>query len=171
MIETSSSLEKIEKMATIGMYDVYGICFIAVFATIVLLWRRRKDRGNVEDGHKSLRFASEKRLYDSIRVRYPDAVSQQRFPWLGRQSLDIYIPSKKTAIEYQGEQHYRSVEIFGGRKQYRRQRNLDRNKKRLCKKHRINLLYFSYKGNAPGRLYWKKIYKSEKELFRKLRWL
>lgn len=151
-----------------SIYLWHVIILVALLS--ILLWRQRKDRGNVEDSHKSLRFVSEKRLYDIIRVRYPDAVSQQKFPWLGRQSLDIYIPSKKTAIEYQGEQHYRPVDIFGGRKQYRRQRKLDRNKKRLCKKHKIKLLYFSYKKDAPDRLHWKKIYKSEKELFRKLRW-
>lgn len=153
------------------MYDFYGICIIAVFSLTVMLWWQRKSHRKFNGGHKQLRFVSEKRLYDAIRARYPDAVSQQRFPWLGRQNLDIYIPSKKTAIEYQGEQHYRPVDIFGGRKQYRRQRKLDKNKKRLCKKHKIKLLYFSYKENAPNRLHWKKIYKSEKELFRKLRWL
>lgn len=152
-------------------YYIYGICILAVFVLIALLWRRRKSSKKAKDAHKSLRFVSEKHLYDIIRVRYPNAVSQQRFPWLGRQSLDIYIPSKKTAIEYQGEQHYRPVDIFGGRKQYRRQRKLDKKKKRLCRRHKIRLLYFSYRQDAPNRLHWKKIYKSEKELFRKLRWM
>lgn len=158
-------------MVTIGMYNIYGIYIIVVFVLSVLLWWRRKRHRDFTGGHKPIRFVSEKRLYEAIRTRYSDAVSQQRFPWLGRQSLDIYIPSKKTAIEYQGEQHYRPVDIFGGRREYRRQMRLDRNKKRLCKKHGVKLLYFSYKENAPDRLHWKKIYKSEKELFRKLRWL
>lgn len=147
----------------------FTIILVALLS--ILLWRRRKCGKKAEDDHKSLRFVSEKRLYDIIRAHYPDAVSQQRFPWLARQSLDTYIPSKKTAIEYQGEQHYRPVNIFGGRKQYRRQRKLDKKKKRLCRRYKIRLLYFSYRQDAPDRLHWKKIYKSEKELFRKLRWM
>lgn len=157
-------------METIGIYSIYGICALAIFLLTGLLLFRKGRRG-LEDCHKPLQFVSEKRLYDTIRAHYPDAVSQQRFPWLGRQSLDIYIPSKKTAIEYQGEQHYRPVDIFGGKKKYRRQRKLDRRKSELCRKHRIRLLYFSYRQDAPNRLHWKKMYKTEKKLLRKLRWL
>ena len=160
-------------------YYIYGICILAVFVLIALLWRRRKSSKKAKDAHKSLRFVSEKHLYDIIRVRYPNAVSNRYHPasdprqaaGLRIAAHSIYIPSKKTAIEYQGEQHYRPVDIFGGRKQYRRQRKLDKKKKRLCRRHKIRLLYFSYRQDAPNRLHWKKIYKSEKELFRKLRWM
>lgn len=45
---------------------------------------------------------SERNLLSVIKSHYSDAVSQKRFDWLGNQSLDIYIPSKNVAIEYQG---------------------------------------------------------------------
>lgn len=38
---------------------------------------------------------------------------QKKFEWLGRQSVDFYLPSYNIAIECQGEQHFNPVD-FGG---------------------------------------------------------
>ena len=73
--------------------------------------RFRRDRSIAEIGRG---WASETALVDLVRSVYSDAVHQWRPPFLGFQSVDIFIPSLNLAIEYQGEQHYRSVEIFGG---------------------------------------------------------
>ena len=48
-------------------------------------------------------------LFHAVRGLYPDTLYQYRPDWLGRQSLDLYIPSLSTAIEYQGVQHYLPV--------------------------------------------------------------
>lgn len=48
-------------------------------------------------------------LFHAVRNRYPDTLYQYRPDWLGRQSLDLYIPSIRTAIEYQGIQHFLPV--------------------------------------------------------------
>ena len=53
-------------------------------------------------------------LFHAVRKRHPDTLYQYRPDWLGRQSLDLYVPSLRTAIEYQGVQHYIPVEFFGG---------------------------------------------------------
>ena len=39
---------------------------------------------------------------------------QKRFIWLGKQSLDFYLPKYNIAIECQGEQHFKPVD-FGGK--------------------------------------------------------
>ena len=39
---------------------------------------------------------------------------QKRFEWLGRQSLDFYLPDYNIAIECQGIQHFESKDFFGG---------------------------------------------------------
>jgi len=69
---------------------------------------------------------------------------QYRPDWLGRQSLDLYIPSLKTAIEYQGIQHYHPVEFFGGQEALAHRQELDQVKKELCEKNRIRLVIWPY---------------------------
>lgn len=74
---------------------------------------------------------------------FSDIVYQYRPNWLEKQSIDIYIPSKKIGIEIQGIQHYESVEFFGGKEQLLRQKELDKKKSILCKKNGIKLFYIN----------------------------
>lgn len=69
---------------------------------------------------------------------------QKRFDWLGKQSLDFYIPSKSIAIECQGEQHYQSVKIFGGFQKFVRQKTLDIQKRKLCTENHVKIIYFTH---------------------------
>ena len=68
---------------------------------------------------------------------------QKRFDWLGKQSLDFYIPKYNIAIECQGRQHYQSVKIFGGEEGFLKRKILDNRKKKLCEEHNIKILYYS----------------------------
>jgi hypothetical protein len=65
---------------------------------------------------------------------------------LKQQRLDIYfeINNKKYGLEYQGEQHYRPIDFFGGKKAFIKRKKLDSLKKRRCKKAKINLIEFKY---------------------------
>ena len=72
---------------------------------------------------------------------------QKRFNWLGRQSLDFYLPDYNVGIECQGRQHFFPVEYFGGDKGFKQTLERDKRKKALCEKHDIKLLYF---GNVPN---------------------
>jgi len=65
-------------------------------------------------------------------------------PFLGRQELDVYIPSLKLGIEYQGRQHYDPVEFFGGEEGLRYRQELDAKKRMLCKENNILLIEFKY---------------------------
>lgn len=69
---------------------------------------------------------------------------QYRPDWLGRQSLDLYIPSLRTAIEYQGIQHYLPVEFFGGEEALLQRQELDEQKKRLCEENGVRLIEWPY---------------------------
>ncbi len=51
----------------------------------------------------------------------------------------------KCLIECQGEQHYRSVDEFGGDRQYKIQRENDNLKREYCRRNNIQLLEISYK--------------------------
>lgn len=65
---------------------------------------------------------------------------QKRFDWLGKQSLDFYLPQYNVGIECQGIQHYKQVPKFGDI-EITKQR--DKRKKQLCEEHNVKLLYFA----------------------------
>lgn len=98
----------------------------------------------LSSGEINPKWKSEYNLYTIAKSLYPDAVYQYRAPWLGAQSLDIYIPSIATGIEYQGQQHYQAVEIFGGQKGLQHRIELDAKKKELCRQNEIKLIEIRY---------------------------
>ena len=58
---------------------------------------------------------------------------QKRFKWLGRQSLDFYLPDYNIAIECQGIQHFKPVD-FGGQGEKSANELFEKNKERDDKK-------------------------------------
>ena len=83
-------------------------------------------------------------MFHAVRKRYPDTLYQYRPDWLGRPSLDLYIPSLQTAIEFQGIQHYHPVEFFGGEEALSLRQELDLQKKQLCEENNVHLVEWSY---------------------------
>ena len=47
-----------------------------------------------------------------------DVIHHGRPDWLGRQHFDIWIPHFKCAIEFQGEQHDKPIDYFGGQEAF-----------------------------------------------------
>jgi hypothetical protein len=88
-------------------------------------------------------WISETLLYYQIRQALPNLEIKQhaRPTWLGKQHLDIFIPDKGIAIEFQGAQHDRPIEFFGGQNSFEKNKKRDERKKRLCKKHGVKLIY------------------------------
>lgn len=91
-----------------------------------------------------LKNTSELTLYKIVHDIFPDAIYQYKAEWLGRQSLDIYIPSRKIAFEYQGEQHYHTINFFGGESAFLQQKQRDDRKKNLCVKQGVKLIEWKY---------------------------
>lgn len=58
--------------------------------------------------------------------------------------FDFYIPSKRTLIEFDGEQHFRPVEHFGGLKSYEQLKINDKIKNDYCEDNYINLIRIRY---------------------------
>ena len=74
--------------------------------------------------------------------------SQKTFDWLigngnGHLMLDFYLPKYNIAIECQGEQHFKSVEFWGGDAAFKIRQKNDKLKYDLCKERGINILYFA----------------------------
>lgn len=73
---------------------------------------------------------------------------QKTFDWLKYKKnlfLDFYCPKYKLAIEVQGDQHYISVERFGGQKDFKIRQKRDKIKKKLCEEHGIKMFYITKK--------------------------
>ena len=71
---------------------------------------------------------------------------QKHFDWLGRQSLDFYLPDYKVGIECQGGQHFFPIDYFGGEDSLIECQKRDKRKFKRCDKHGIKLLYYSNLG-------------------------
>ncbi len=91
-----------------------------------------------------VRWTNEFRLYQFAKIFFHDAVYQYKAEWLGEQSLDIFIPSRKVAIEYQGKQHYESVGHFGGIFALQDNQKRDSAKRKKCEKQGVTLLEWPY---------------------------
>lgn len=83
-------------------------------------------------------------LYKVVKKKYVDCIFQYRDPVLKGQSIDVFIPSLKVGIEYQGLQHYEPVSIFGGEEGFERTKERDKRKLDICCKNDIKLLYWKY---------------------------
>lgn len=89
-------------------------------------------------------WVSEYKLYMLVKIVFPDAVYQFHSEWLENQSLDIYIPSIKCGIEYQGEQHYLPSEYYGGVEKLEEQRRADDLKREKCDDIGVTLIEWKY---------------------------
>lgn len=83
-----------------------------------------------------------KSLLESNNIEY---IPQYKNKWLGKQSLDFYLPKYNIAIECQGVQHFKPIDYFGGKEAFKMTNKRDLVKNKKCKKNGINILYFSNK--------------------------
>ena len=96
------------------------------------------------DGIIKPKWKHELSLFHAVHKKYPDTLYQYRPAWLGRQSLDLYIPSLNTAIEYQGIQHFHPVDFFGGEEDLLARQELDEQKRKLCEENNVRLIEWPY---------------------------
>lgn len=69
---------------------------------------------------------------------------QKKFEQTGTKSFDFYIPLKRTLIEYQGEQHYKPINFFGGEEKFKKQEERDQEKRIFCKNNNYFLIEIPY---------------------------
>lgn len=102
----------------------------------------RRDRSIPEIGASG--WISELALLELFRTIWPDAKHQWRPSFLGRQSIDIYIPEINLAVEYQGQQHYEPVTLFGGEEGFKNTQVRDERKRLLLDANSVRLLEWRY---------------------------
>ena len=62
----------------------------------------------------------------------------------GQLSYDVFVCGKNIAFEYQGEQHFKPIEYFGGEDNFEKQKERDRIKWELSKENNVSLIYVNY---------------------------
>ena len=82
-------------------------------------------------------------LLNENSINFIQRATKQDIPWIGRQHLDFYLPDYNIAIECQGEQHFKPIEVFGGKEEHNKTKRNDEKKKKLCEENNIKLLYYT----------------------------
>jgi hypothetical protein len=77
-------------------------------------------------------------ILDKQNVKYE---RQKRTKWLGRQSLDFYLPNYNIAIECQGIQHFEPRDFFGGDSTLAEIVKSDDKKLKKCLANNIKMIY------------------------------
>lgn len=89
-------------------------------------------------------WVSETLLYTLVRELFPDAIQHASPLWLQPQHLDIFVPSRRFAIEYQGAQHFEAIDFFGGEAALMTTAERDKRKRRKCRARGVKLLYWHH---------------------------
>lgn len=89
-------------------------------------------------------WKSELYVYLMTKFFFNDAIHVYSADWLGKQTLDVYVPSKKLAIEYQGEQHYFKNQFNQNDKELEKQQERDKRKVQLCIENGVDLIEIDY---------------------------
>lgn len=101
-------------------------------------WREECDLPRIGEG-----WVSETKLFYEIKAALPDmdVLQHYRPDWLGRQHLDIAIPTWRVAVEYQGTQHDQPIAFFGGPDAFARTLERDKRKLNKCRRNGWRLIY------------------------------
>jgi hypothetical protein len=78
--------------------------------------------------------------------KFPECKYKKELPF------DFYLPDLNICIEYNGIQHYKPIDIFGGLEKLIKQEKLDLIKKTFCEDNQIKLLIIRYNENIKTKL-------------------
>jgi hypothetical protein len=121
-----------------------GVVHVAIINKASAVLRECENQYRLSINSKKIGEAwiSETELYYNIKSHYKniEVIQHGKPDWLGRQHFDVWIPSLKIAIEYQGKQHDKPIEFFGGEKAFIKNQERDLKKKKLAEKHNVLLI-------------------------------
>lgn len=111
--------------------------------------------GDKEGCPKCSSSYGEKIIYSILKENNIKFITQKTFDGCKfKKSLkfDFYLPDYNTCIEYNGEQHYRSVDFYGGDEGYELSKIRDNIKNNYCLNNNINLLIIKYNDDIISKL-------------------
>jgi hypothetical protein len=88
-------------------------------------------------------YIQETILYQKLKSEFPKlkVIHHGKPLFLGNQHYDVWIPKYKIAVEFQGEQHRRPIEYFGGEAAFIMQKERDERKRQLSIENDVTLFY------------------------------
>ena len=101
-------------------------------------------KNNYADNPFSARWKNEFKLYNMVKLIFPDTIYQYKAEWLDGLSLDIMVPSINLAFEYQGKQHYEEIDFFKSNETLLERKERDFKKKDICAKNNVYLIEWKY---------------------------
>lgn len=132
-------------------YGYYSFVANSVLVSInKLIDRNRRKKLNklytamAKENRVNTKWGTEYKLFVLVSKFVDDAFYQYRTEWLGQQSFDIFIPSQNIAIEYQGQQHYEALDVFGGQAAFEDNQIRDARKRKLSAEHCVKVLDWRY---------------------------
>ncbi len=92
------------------------------------------------------KYIGETQLYKRVCNIFPDfnIIKHYRPKWLKGLELDVFIEDLNVAIEFQGQQHYMPIKLWGGKKALISQKERDNLKREICNKEGIKLIEIKY---------------------------
>lgn len=121
-----------------------GICNENIFTTSLVCYQAGKTTCDCCSSRISKGELVIKKILDLYNVSYEmwywfdDCRDKKPLPF------DFYLPDYDVCIEYQGEQHYKSIEYFGGDDGFRIRQMHDKIKRNYCKDNNIYLIEIPY---------------------------
>lgn len=121
--------------------DLINLELVGIFQNQLNSFKEDKNLNIGDD-----RWISEKHLYFKIKQEFPGIpiVRHAKPSWLGQQHFDIYIPTEDIAIEYNGRQHYETIEYFGGEEDFKHRKKLDRKKLEKAEENNTKVIIHKY---------------------------
>lgn len=84
------------------------------------------------------------KIIDDMGIKYETQKTIKEDGWNSWLRFDFYIPDKNMAIEFDGQQHFKPVEYFGGAERFKIDKENSKKKEDYCIKYGISLLRIGY---------------------------
>jgi very-short-patch-repair endonuclease len=106
---------------------------------------------NESKGEKAIaKFLTKNNIHFERQYKFKDCRNIYELPF------DFYIPSMRTVIEYDGEQHFKPLPFFGGEEAFNTLKINDAIKTEYCEDNMINIVRISYEQyNDIAQILWK----------------
>ena len=153
MLTTEEFIEKAIQKHGHGKFDYSKSVYKGTKEPICIIcskhgefWQKPNDHLSGKGCPKCNESYLEKNLEKYLKENKITYIPQYKDKWLGKQSLDFYLPDYNTAIECQGKQHFgkggwtNKHDYF-----YEKIKELDKRKFDICKNKNIRLLYLAKK--------------------------
>jgi len=81
---------------------------------------------------------------EDIKVKYIRQYGFETCRYINKLSFDFYLPELNTCIEFDGIQHFKPINDFGGKKEFKIIQERDKCKNKWCIENNINLIRIKY---------------------------